>query len=74
MVFTRSQAKLMDDQVEEPKVMKGESNRDAEIVFMDRVVDKMEELASKVALVKTRNVEFQEMHTKLKEEFEDLKI
>lgn len=49
MVFTRSQENLMVDHVEGPQVMMGESNRDAKIVFMDRVLDKMEEYASRVA-------------------------
>ena len=48
MVFTRSQAKFMVNHAEEPQVMTGNSSRDAKIVFMDRVLDKMEEYASRV--------------------------
>ena len=37
MVFTRSQAKLKADNVEEPQVI-GVSSRDAETIFMDRII------------------------------------
>lgn len=57
MVSTRSQAKLMVDQTEEPQLMTGESSRDVRIFFTDKVVDKMEELASEVASMKVEYVE-----------------
>lgn len=63
--------KLMVDQVEEPKVMIRESSRDAKTIFMDMVLDKVEECASRVAAIEAENIEVQE---KFKEEHEDLKI
>lgn len=58
MVYIRLQRKQMDEMVEEPHVITGESSRDAEAAFIDRVLDQMGELASDVASIKAENVEF----------------
>lgn len=54
--------------------MTSKSNKDVEPTFMDRVLDRMEELASKVTSMKAENVEVQDGYSKLKEELDELKV
>lgn len=73
MVLRISQETMMVDNVEEPQVT-SESSTDVKTVFMDRVLDHMEEFSSKVASLEVENDEFRDKCTNLEEEHQNLKV
>lgn len=73
MVLTRSQEKLMIEKMEEPQVT-GESRRDVRKFLMDKVLDKMEEFSSEMALLMVENAEIRHEFTKLEEAYDNLKL
>lgn len=54
--------------------MIGESGRDVEEAFLDRVLDRMEEMASNMASMMVENIEIRDGYSKVKGELEDLKV
>ena len=73
MVLKISPGTMMVDNIEEPQVT-SESSMDFETVFMDRLLDHMEEFSLKVASLEVENDEFRDKFMNLEEEHQNLKV
>jgi len=73
MVVTRLRAKVTADNVEEPQVT-SESSMTPETIFMNKILDHMDETTLKISALEVENVELRDNFMNQEEDHENLKV